>query len=89
MFQESLAEIDQRGRVKGRIAQLPVERKIPSRMVFEHFDGSAVRFPVQELKDINAQQQHRFDSRTTVLGTVAGCQLRAHFYQAGIDQGGE
>jgi len=44
-----VAKVNQRCRMEQLIAQLPVQGKVPSRMIAQHLDGLPVRHPVQLL----------------------------------------
>ena len=89
MIQQALAEVDQRGRMEHIVTQLPVEGKVPTRMVTEQLDGLPVGDRLQILQQAHAQQQNRFEGHTTIVGTVTTLQLRTSLNQHRIDLQGE
>ena len=86
---QPLSEIDQRGRMKKFIAQLPVESKVPARVIAQHLDGLPVGQTIQELEQAHAQHQDRFHRFPAVVHAIAGFQLRARADQTGIDDLGK
>ncbi|MEI6351128.1 MAG: hypothetical protein WCP06_08475 [Verrucomicrobiota bacterium] len=54
------------------VLQIEVERKLPPEMILHQFHRLAVWHPFKILKNENAQQHHRFDSRSVVRGAVTG-----------------
>jgi len=82
---QTLTEIDQGGGMEGRIAQLPIQRKVPAGMITQHRDGGPIGLAVEKLENAHAHQQQRLNRRSAFLGAVGRRQLRSGLHQAWVD----
>jgi hypothetical protein len=75
MFEQPLAEINQRRGMKCPVAQLTVQSEIPTRMIAQHFYRLPIRNGFQMLPQAYSQQQDGLNGNAPVSGTIANLQL--------------
>jgi len=84
-----MAEVDQTPRMKARIAQLPVQREVPPRMIAQQFHRLPIGHSVQILQQTNPQPQHRFKGRAPIIRAIALLQRGSRPRQLRVNQLGK